>query len=72
VIEIRDILRLWLRVEDCVRWPGYRGLTATRIHLLSGACQDKCVRCCGRLPLGQSGSRSGNWMAKLLSASVQR
>jgi hypothetical protein len=35
------------------------------------ACQDNCVRCCGRLCLVHSGSRSGNWMAKVFSAWVQ-
>src|ERR1700739_5187807 len=38
----------------------------------TGTCQDNCVRCCSRLSLGHSGSRSGNWMAKVFRASVQR
>lgn|GEM_PF-6738155 len=37
-------------------------------ELRDGACQVICVSDCGRLPLGHSGSRSGNWMAKVLSA----
>jgi serine/threonine protein kinase len=41
-------------------------------QIASGACQDNCVRCCGHLLLGHSGSRSGNWIAKVFSASVQR
>jgi hypothetical protein len=32
------------------------------------ACQFICVNDCGRLSLGHSGSRSGNWMAKVFSA----
>lgn len=39
---------------------------------IHGACQVICVSGCGGVCLGHSGSRSGNWMAKVLSASVQR
>ncbi|ARV81803.1 hypothetical protein BWK49_11305 [Mycobacterium intracellulare subsp. chimaera] len=53
-----------LRLARCVVDDGW---TYAR-----GACQDNCVRCCSRLSLGHSGSRSGNWMAKVFSASVQR
>jgi len=54
-----------------VRWQLYTGTRVCYRRNFIRACQDNCVRCCSRLFLGYSGSRSGHWMAKVLSAWVQ-
>ncbi len=58
---------------EMARWS--RGTTLQDLICHSdGACQDNCVSSCGRWCLVgcHSGRRSGNWIAKALSASVQR
>jgi Transposase len=60
VIGIETDRGLWV---DALTAAGYRVFAVN-----PWACQDNCVNDCGRLSLGHSGSRSGNWMAKVLSA----
>jgi hypothetical protein len=71
VIGIETDRGLWV---EALSAAGYQlfAINPLAVARYRGTCQDNCVRCCGRLSLGHSGSRSGNWMAKVFSASVQR
>jgi hypothetical protein len=65
-LTVTDIATGWTENRS-VPSKALKGVMAA-LDEIAGACQFICVNDCGRLSLGHSGSRSGNWMAKVFSA----